>query len=256
MLVCMALVVRKNYHSFIQKSSDATSIFSPPPKKFLIVQTSHPDTGSTLLTNLLMGLFDPIDSGYGLLRYHLARKMWVINDLSVDAFFRGAAGGNGPRVLKTHDLRLRRMAKELGSATGMGKDNILFVRSHRCDHDPQCEMPNMLCIPYEELLYATPEERQKVVRGVARTLAERFPLFDETYGSGKIDMNVEMGVRRLEDMDTAAARLSNPEKKSKNFFKMSIDEQYGIHANHKGQSKTWRKGTSAQTYCDSGAKYT
>jgi len=216
-------------------------------EKFLIIQSSHPDTGSTLLSNLLMGLFDPVDADYGLLRFHNGKKQWVINDRP----YTDIINGMNLHVIKTHSIEIKNMAALFEPYFG---DNVFFIRSHRCKHDPQCEMHNVLCIKYDHLLYKTSEDKKKVIDGVASTVSS---MIFKGLKLQDIKVDVDKAVRRLDNMDSVTAQKADPDKTSKEYFKEATDTKYGIHANHKGQSKTWRKkGTSPQAYCDMGAKYT
>eukprot|EP00587_Corethron_hystrix_P012232 CAMPEP_0113315452 /NCGR_PEP_ID=MMETSP0010_2-20120614/11115_1 /TAXON_ID=216773 ORGANISM="Corethron hystrix, Strain 308" /NCGR_SAMPLE_ID=MMETSP0010_2 /ASSEMBLY_ACC=CAM_ASM_000155 /LENGTH=182 /DNA_ID=CAMNT_0000171957 /DNA_START=217 /DNA_END=762 /DNA_ORIENTATION=+ /assembly_acc=CAM_ASM_000155 len=135
------------------------------------------------------------------------------------------------RVIKTHNTDLNQISSLLEPIYGQ---NIFFVRSDRCYIDPDCTGgKNILCIKFEDMIYKTPEERYEVIARVASLVRVRFQSL-----LSKVP-NVDMANRRLAEMDETLKRLTNFGDTSRGVFSKTIDHKYGIHANHKGQSKTW-----------------
>jgi len=152
-------------------------------KNFHIVQASSPHSGSTVLNNLLVGMFDP-DAEY--------KKSSI--------------------VTITHDEDLLGLYKTEKSKY----DEVFFVVSNR-GADPStrfdkevCEYNNVMCIEYEELLYSNPTELQGMVNNVADKFQSRFEYF---FGSGLLGEDKRTdAVKRLEAMDNAIAAVGNEKK--------------------------------------------
>jgi len=217
--------------SLIKKASDSN--------EFIIVQTSYPDTGSTLLTNILIGLYEPADSYYSFL---LKRKFkrnsdpeWRIGRGKHSKNFQISELINeGVKVVKTHSDDLKLISSLLGPIYG---NNLFFVRSDRCHIDPQCDDGSVLCIKYDELLYKSLDGKKNIIKMVASAMTEKFPLLR----SADNIPDIKKASRRLSEMDISMAELSNPdEKHNSGYFQNNMDNKFGIHANHKGQSETWR----------------
>mmetsp|Transcript_1933 Transcript_1933/g.4151 ORF Transcript_1933/g.4151 Transcript_1933/m.4151 type:complete len:307 (-) Transcript_1933:119-1039(-) len=217
--------------SLIKKTSNSN--------EFIIVQTSYPDTGSTLLTNILIGLYEPADSYYSFL---LKRKFkrnsdpeWRIGRGNYSKNFQIPELINeGVKVVKTHSDDLELISSLLGPIYG---NNLFFVRSDRCNIDPQCDDGSVLCIKYDKLLYKSLDGKKNIIKMVASAMTEKFPLLR----SADNTPDIEKADKRLSEMDTSMAKLSNPdEKHSAGYFQNNMDNKFGIHANHKGQSETWR----------------
>mmetsp|Transcript_10603 Transcript_10603/g.23361 ORF Transcript_10603/g.23361 Transcript_10603/m.23361 type:complete len:310 (-) Transcript_10603:139-1068(-) len=207
---------------------------------FVLVQTSYADTGSTLLTNILMGLFetDPLGASYALLQFRKKYKKDPVGSWFVHSNARYLLASENIlarfRVIKTHSTDLDGVRSLLRPVYG---DRIFFVRSDRCHTvDPQCAEQDMLCIRFEDLQYNTTLERQNRVIKVAATVGERFAKLREI---GFVP-DVEMATMRVARMDEVISRMAYPMDNSRKSFGMSVDQQYGIHVNHRGQSKTWR----------------
>ncbi|KAL9180549.1 hypothetical protein ACHAXT_011002 [Thalassiosira profunda] len=141
-----------------------------PAKKFHIIQASLPHSGSTILNNLLVGLFDP-----------------------------GADYKKSEMVTKTSDFDLLSLYKQERPKY----DEVFFVASN-----PLRIRHNVLCLEHEELLYNNPQEMQAMVNNLANKVQARFEYFlgpgflDERK---KAD-----AAKRIEAMDSAVAALKDP----------------------------------------------
>ena len=141
-------------------------------KSFHIVQAST--TGSTVLNNLLAGLFDP------------------------ESDFKQSS-----LISKAPDFDLLPLYK---NEKDKGYDEVFFV----VVKDEQmakelCEFNNLLCINHLELLYNSQQDLQDMVSGLTNRLQSRFEYFlgpEFFTESNKID-----AVKRLESMDKAVAAL-------------------------------------------------
>lgn len=149
----------------------------PPAKSFHIVQVSSPHAGSTVLNNLLVGLFDP-DADY--------KKSSLVSI--------------------THDFDLLSLYKKERPKY----DEIFFVVSlgtdpaSRVDKDT-CEYNNVLCIEQKELLYDNPLEQMTVVNNLSDKFQSRFESF---FGPNLLDQQKrKSSLGRLEAMDNAVASL-------------------------------------------------
>ena len=171
------LRLRKTLEGYLQVVQAASGGLSSPAKSFHIFQASPPNTGSTVLRNLLVGLFDP-DADY--------KQSSVVS--------------------KTHETDLLGLYKEKRK----DYDEVFFVASNRgTDRVAKevCEYNNVLCIEYEELVYNNAEEMHAMVNTLANKLQSRFEYF---FGPGKLDDSKRMdAVKRIESMDNAVAALGD-----------------------------------------------
>jgi len=212
--------------------------YCPPSNrnKYLILQSSRQDTGSTLLANILIGLFEPIDTSYSYLikkhgkwrvksdsKYHLVEE---IENMDI-------------RVIKTHITDLVFLKSLFKPVYG---DSIVFIRSDRCYSDPTCKIKDMMCVKYEDMLYETPEEMRGVIERISSAVTGKFPQLN----MWNIIPDVDRAYKRQIEMDKRLHEMSNSNDTSKATFR-NVDDKFGVHGNHKGQSKTWRKHTG---YCN------
>lgn len=147
-------------------------------KSFHIFQASPPHTGSAVLNNLLVGLFDA-----------------------------GADFKKSSIVTKTHDFDLLGLYKQ----ERLNYDEIFFVASNEGADDSKriskdlCEYNNVLCIEHEELLYNNQQDLRAVVDSLATKVQKRFEYF---FGQGFIDDSKKLdAMRRIESLDNAVASL-------------------------------------------------
>jgi len=158
-------------------------------------------------------------------------------------------------VLKTHCLNLPLFRAAVSSVLGTAEGRVLFVRPRRCDVDPQCDESDVLCIPYGQLLYKDNAGREEVVRRVASVLKEKMSSLLAPRVLSALASDEAAAVSRLKDMDAVTASLVSTDKSLRAFLK-NANRKYGIHANHRGQSDTFRKQMkSHQENCDLGYKF-
>jgi len=214
--------------------------------EFLIIQSAHPDTGSTLLTNILIGLFHR--------NHETANVMMVGDNKRLRKNLSYTVRSNG-YVLKTHCLNLPFLRDAVSTVFGTVEGRVLFVRPQRCEVDPQCDESDVLCIPYGQLLYEDDAGREEVVRRVASVLKEKMSFLLQPRMLSALASDEAAAVARLKDMDAVTASLVSTNKSLKTFLK-NANRKYGIHANHRGQSDTFRKEMkSHQENCDLGYKF-
>ncbi len=158
-------------HESIQANTDT--------KTFHIFQVSLPHTGSTVLNNILTGLFDPT-----------------------------AAYKKSSMITITHEMNLLDMYKK----EKPNFDEIFFVVTNKgVDSNPQfdkelCKYDNVLCIRNEELIYNSREELHRIVDSVANQFQSRFQYF---FGLESLDESKRTAaVKRQEAMDIATAALN------------------------------------------------
>ncbi|KAL7554175.1 hypothetical protein ACHAWF_018391 [Thalassiosira exigua] len=149
-------------------------------KNFHIYQLSLSHTGTTILNNLLVGLFDP-NSEY--------KKSSMVS--------------------KTHDVDLLNIYKREKA----NYDEVFFVVCDRgTDPNAQldkelCDFNNVLCIEHAELQYNNQQELVAMVKNFANKVQMRFEYF---WGSEMLDERNKMdAVNRLEAMDNAVAAVKN-----------------------------------------------
>lgn len=168
-------IVHAGYLDTIKQSTQDNNAPRTPPlgKKFHLFQVST--SGSTVLNNLLTGLFDP-DADY--------KKSSMIS--------------------KAHDFDLLPLYKSEKDKY----DEIFFVviKDPSAQMDAGlCDYDNLLCIEHNELLYNNQEELQSMVGNLGNKLQSRFQYF---FGPDFINETKKMdAVKRLESMDKAIAAL-------------------------------------------------
>ena len=144
----------------------------PPGKNLHIFQASFSNTGSTVLNNLLVGLFDP-DADY--------KKSSLVE--------------------KTHEVDLLDLYKNERPKY----DEILFVGTGI--NAKMCEYNNVMCIGDDELLYNNQQELAMMVNNLGNKLQDRFQQY---LGKGFLDEGKKSNaVKRLQTMDNAIAALKN-----------------------------------------------
>ena len=163
--------------NIINQSSQSIGI-EQPTKMFHIFQASLPHTGTTVLNNILVGLFDPT-----------------------------AAYKKSSLVTITHDMNLL----ELYKRERHNFDEIFFVVTIKGE-DPNtqidnelCNYDNVLCIDSGELKYTSHDELNAMVNSVANKFQSRFQYY---FGPASLDESKRAGaVKRIEAMETATAAL-------------------------------------------------
>jgi hypothetical protein len=164
----------------LNNESSQSNSPQPPSKTYHIFQASLPHTGSTVLNNILVGLFDPT-----------------------------AAYKKSSLISITHDMNLL----DLYQRERQNFDEIFFaVAMKRADPNlpidkEVCKYDNVLCIDSNELTYNSQGELNAMVSNVANKIQSRFQYF---FGPASLDESKRMdAIQRIEAMDIAAANANN-----------------------------------------------
>mmetsp|Transcript_2933 Transcript_2933/g.8532 ORF Transcript_2933/g.8532 Transcript_2933/m.8532 type:complete len:514 (+) Transcript_2933:85-1626(+) len=216
-----------------------TTLHSPPTSAYHIFQSSIGMSGSTLLSNILIGLFEGPDATYSFLE-----RDWKTHFAgSLDAPI------NSTVVTKTHVINVDDLVERyLGNEEEVGKFERIFVvsstRGEAHIDDKYCDPANLqysqfvLCLDYDEFTYKQPEEMAKSVSFVRQRLVEAFPYF------ANIPFDEQRTIARLEEMAQVMEQM-----KDEKFGTM--DRKFGIHGHHKGR---FAKKFGADTASDNAGK--
>ncbi|KAL3805569.1 hypothetical protein HJC23_005813 [Cyclotella cryptica] len=183
-------------------------------KRFHIIQASPPLTGSTVATNWLIGLFEPFSD------YAYMSGNWPENPIKQSGH---DANIETHIVTKTDDLELVQMYKKIRPLF----DEVFFVVSYiQSDLDTTvkaelCQYKNVLCIPYEELVFTNEEELRSMVGRLTATLKTRFEYFFGTpdWLTETDELN---SFKRLQDMVRAKTDMAGESLEV-------TDLKFGIH---------------------------
>ena len=182
-------LVQQAYQAVFQAHQAASNIETakaPDAPRYHIVQSSQPHSGSAVLNNLLAGLLDD------------------------DAEYKKSS-----LVTITPRLDLLDMYKEYKPNVGDGGEVFFVVSSRGTDPSRRvapasCDYNNVMCIEYEELLYANSDELQKMVNNFADNFLSRFGYF---FGPSLIsERNRDNAVRRIQALDSAVASIKRESK--------------------------------------------
>ena len=194
----------------------------PPTSTYHIFQSSIGMSGSTLLSNILIGLFEGADATYSFLEQDWKTHFGGDMDAPI----------NSTVVTKTHVINVDDIVERYSGRADEGKfERIFVVSSSRGEahiDDKYCDATNpqynqfVLCLDYDDFTYKQPADMAKSVSFVRQRLVEAFPYF------ANIAFDEEQTVKRLEEM----ARVMEQMKDEK-FGKM--DQKFGIHGHHKGR---------------------
>lgn len=112
---------------------------------------------------------------------------------------------------------------------------MFFVVSNRGDSEelrinPKlCEYNNVLCLEYEDLMYANRSQLEAMVQKLTAMFQDRFGYF---FGENSSLLGAESqmnAIQRLEEMDKAVASLSSQPASV-------IDKKFGVHGGHRSNS--------------------
>ena len=203
-----------------------------PTATYHIFQASIGMSGSTLLSNILIGLFEGADATYSFLEQDW--KTHFAGDMDAPI--------NSTVVTKTHVINVDDIVERYSGIAQDGKfERIFVVSSSRGEahiDDKYCDATNqynqfVLCLDYEDFTYKQPADMAKSVSFVRRRLVEAFPYF------ANIAFDEEQTVKRLEEMAQVMEQM-----KDEKFGKM--DQKFGIHGHHKGRfAKKFGAGAAA-----------
>jgi len=195
----------------------------PPTRTFHIFQVARQHTGSTVLTNMLMGLFEGTEQHYTFIYYGNKKRnvgFWTRHRRSFQHH-------NVTLVSKTHFVDI----EKLQSAFSDQFDRLFFVAINRDKNripEKYCSesiyQSTVLCLDYSEILYQTDAELDQALRRLERRLTGAFP-----YLAGLALRHAD-AVRRVQEMGREADRMRNES------FSVT-SSQYGIHGGHRGRDK-------------------
>jgi len=188
-------------------------------KSFHIFQASPPHTASAVVTNWLMGLFEP-DKDYSFMVNNPEQTVRN-HDMTVRL--------DSTVVTKTHILEIMNLYKQYRTQF----DEIFFVVSNR-GNNPEtridaslCQYDNVLCIEYEELLFSDKREIESIVKNLTNKFSKRFEYFFGANSDFLGEDKVASAVERLEGMSQVSAGLTE-----------QPDPKYGVHGGHSNQDGT------------------
>ena len=199
-----------------------TQLQLAPTSTYHIFQSSIGMSGSTLLSNILIGLFEGAGATYSFLEQDLKTHFGGDMDAPI----------NSTVVTKTHVINVDDIVERYSGTAEEGKfERILVVSSSRGEahiDDKYCDVTNpqynqfVLCLDYDDFTYKQPTDMAKSVSFVRRRLVEAFPYF------ANIAFDEEQTIKRLEEMAQVMELMKNEK-----FGKM--DQKFGIHGHHKGR---------------------
>jgi len=178
--------------------------------QFYIIQASPPRSGSTLIANLLTGLFDAPNNDM----CFLAGDFFELDPHNPSSCIRKS------HVVKTHVPEVDRTEAWFRST---GVNDVFFISTNRegvtLAGDAFCARLNVLCMEYGNILYSNQDEMRIMVSRVATRIREEIPLLASS-------MNEEGGFQRLvamEGMTKSMAELPFTE----------VNSKFSIHGGHR-----------------------
>lgn len=183
-------------------------------KRFHVIQASPPHAGSTVATNWLIGLFEPL-SDYAYMSGNWPEKPIRQNghDANIETHI----------VTKTDDMELLQMYRKIRPLF----DEVFFVVSY-IPSDPDntvkaelCQYKNVLCIPYEELIFTNEDELKNMVQRLTAKLKTRFEYFFGTV-NWLTEQDEVNSFTRLQDMVRAKTDMASKSLEV-------TDHKFGIH---------------------------
>lgn len=179
-------------------------------KKILIIQTSPMHTGSTLLINLLYGLFES----------HHDKKIIFLRDDSWES------GAGDITILKSHNTNIDELIKKYKK-----NYDLYFVCSERplknlfIDANYK-NYRNVVSFHYNELNETLQNPLQKIASNVGRRV---FKMLKNCETPINFTINVPNGIKRIIDMNHRYNEI-------KELPFSYIDDFYEIHGSHRGRS--------------------
>ena len=167
-----------------------------------IIQASLNRTGSTILSNILQGLFYPKEPlmSSGFRKNRDSRSVLSMNF-----------------VIKTHNEHLQEVMKICGHTY-----NYWVISSNRGDKRYQCNHPNFISFEYEQLLESTSNPINTIVNTVAEKLKVELPQFVTDY------MDINGSITRIKEMNAFYETI-----KTESFH--FNDRFYRLHGHHKNR---------------------
>lgn len=196
------------------KDAPIEQLGKAPTSKYHIFVASKPDSGSTLLANMLLGLFDDADANQNFMHYNFA----IVEP--------EGANIDDTTVTKTHINDLDVIYTHFRD----DYDQIFFVVTNRGQarlEERYCgpDYSHMiLCLEYDEFIYADESKMKDSISFVAKRIHDQFPYFE----------NAEL------DEDNCAKRLKEMGEEMEAMKDMSFTQanrKFGVHGGHAGRKK-------------------
>mmetsp|Transcript_10777 Transcript_10777/g.22794 ORF Transcript_10777/g.22794 Transcript_10777/m.22794 type:complete len:260 (+) Transcript_10777:110-889(+) len=198
------------------KESPIKQLEKAPTSKYHIFVASKPDTGSTLLANMVLGLFDRADAN----QYFMHFDLQIVKP-------RKGANIDDTIVTKTHINDLDVVYTHFRD----DYDRVFFIvpnRGHVHLEERYCGHPDyrhmVLCLDYDDFVFADESKMNDSISYVAKKIQDQFPYF------ANVELDEENSSKRLKEM---AATL----EAMKNLSFDASDQKFGVHGGHAGRNK-------------------
>jgi len=170
-----------------------------------LIQVSFPRTGSTVLSNILQGLFYPTEP----LRYgHFTTKLNVKKLLS-NSF-----------VIKTHNRLVTELINEYCGNTY----EYWIISSNRSGKIFRCNHSNFISFDYDQLLETETNPIEMIVNMVAQKIKTVLPVVITD------QMDVNGSINRIKEMNAFYEKIKNEPFKYSDLF-------YRIHGHHRNRKQ-------------------
>ncbi|KAL7543047.1 hypothetical protein ACHAXR_012356 [Thalassiosira sp. AJA248-18] len=207
-------IAKKHNNANTNSVGEQSEVPKRPPN-FHIFQVSPPGTKSALVTNWLMGLFEP-DAAYTTLVTSPGLRV-IQHEKQVPI--------TTTIVTQTNEMNVVGLYKIFKP----GFDEVFFVLSKSgTEADQQfdgavCEYGNVLCIEYEEQLHHNNKELQAMVHHLTKKFHLRFA---NMFGplENPVGMGEQSAIARLQEMKSALQAMQNEPYGV-------VDQKYGVHGN-------------------------
>mmetsp|Transcript_5360 Transcript_5360/g.9103 ORF Transcript_5360/g.9103 Transcript_5360/m.9103 type:complete len:267 (-) Transcript_5360:546-1346(-) len=199
-----------------QHYAPTTVLEDTPSSKYHIFVASKPDTGSTLLVNMLLGLFDKnLEAKVGFLHFDLT----IVKP--------EGAHIDDTVVTKTHIQDLDVLSTHFQD----DYDQVFVIVPNRSEarlEDRYCSHPyyanRVLCLEYEDFTYSDPTKMKDSISYVADRIRGSFPYF------GKVELLEDNAMKRIQDMEAMVSIMAKMDFSA-------VDDRFGIHGGHKGRKE-------------------
>lgn len=177
-------------------------------KPIRIIQTSAARSGSTVLSNILMALYQPYES------VCFMGKSTYSSDLLKNNI-----------VVKTHDKKILEWIEKFGD-----QYDLYFIISDRGDYDwdKYYQYDNCLFISFDDLLENETNLLSTIVTNVYTKMNELLPKEYMIYN--RKDVSIQNGINRINNMNSRYEKI-----KDKPFE--FVDKYYQIHGHHRNNRK-------------------
>ena len=170
-----------------------------------LIQASWPRTGSTVLSNILQGLFYPTEPlTFDRFKTKLNVKKLLSNSI----------------VIKTHNKRVTKVINECCGNTY----EYWIISSNRSQKIYQCDHSNFISFEYDQLLETETNPIEMIVNTVVQKLKTVLPIVITD------QMDVNGSINRIKEMNVFYEKIK---KESFKYF----DTFYCIHGHHRNRTK-------------------